>query len=280
MNAKPPQATRKSPSKPRRARRKPRTRSEGVAAPITTNGQTRQTDTAGREATADDDSIRSLIVTEPPPGPNGKKRTRPAKPNSRSKPKRTGDSGLAVSSASNPSPECGTVAVSPLPNGGPPAQVASLDPIGQFRSLSSRAQAGDQTAVRSLRDLLANQPLLVEIFGDTGRLARQSWVTLTAGRDPGAQHAMMARTEWIIDQAAGPHATPIERLLAEQIGTAWIRLSNLTINETVEAGLWDKPSGDYLLKRHDQALRQFHESIRQLEEYRRMLARVAHVQTG
>ncbi len=147
------------------------------------------------------------------------------------------------------------------------------DPLAVFRTLSQRAQAGDHAAIDELRALMVNQPKLIELFGDVGRHARQGWCNFFAGGDIGIGEAMMVKSDQVSNLFAGPGATPIERLLAEQIATAWLRLSALSLNETVDLKSWDKPAGDYLLKRHDLAMRQFYESIRQLEEYRWMIGR-------
>lgn len=143
--------------------------------------------------------------------------------------------------------------------------------------LSRRAQAGDPGALRELRALLVNETRLLDLMGDTGRLARIGWAGVVSGDDPGVREAIMLRSEQIIEMFAGSRATSIELILAEQIATAWLRLTALSVNETVEAKQWDRPAGGFLLNRHDEAMRQFYESIRQLEEYRRLVSRTAKI---
>lgn len=158
------------------------------------------------------------------------------------------------------------------------AAARPADPITAFRALSKRAQTGDQAALIDLRALMIDQPRLIELFGDVGRMARQAWVKFIAGEDFGVQNAMLLKSDQIIEMFAGSGASAIERLLAEQIATAWLRLSALTLNETVETKQWGNQTGDYLLKRHDQAMRQFYESIRQLGEYRTMIGRIVTIE--
>ena len=101
----------------------------------------------------------------------------------------------------------------------------ALDPQEQEQlgSLLVQAEQGDPAAVPEVRQALDLHPELWQRYGDLALHARQAWVDRAAGANLLLREALDRKLDALRSELVGPEASPLERLLGEQIVICWLQ---------------------------------------------------------
>src|SRR5262249_49374550 len=91
-----------------------------------------------------------------------------------------------------------------------------------FRELVARANDGDREALARLRKFLDLNPHLWERAGDLTAVAERAWIELVAGQDQLVAESVRRRLARLKADLGGPHATPLEFLLIDQVAVTWL----------------------------------------------------------
>lgn len=140
----------------------------------------------------------------------------------------------------------------------------------QLRSMVSRANDGDESALRELRPILDMVPALADDLGNLARIALSAWLDRTAGTQLGFRAALGRKAELLRDDMTQPSDGPLEALLVERITVCWLHLwyaegIYARKMETLE-GEWS----EHYQRRIDRAQRRYLQAIRTLAQVRRL----------
>jgi hypothetical protein len=107
--------------------------------------------------------------------------------------------------------------------------------------------------------------------GGFARQAEEVWAALLAGPDPAAREALGSRLREF-RAALGPVGSPLERVLCEQAGVAWLELTYLS-TRAAESLADDSTDAhrDFLTRGADRATRKLTHLVKQLLGVRRLL---------
>lgn len=94
--------------------------------------------------------------------------------------------------------------------------------LAEIQNITERAQAGDQTALPRLRELLGEFPQTGEYFGNLATQAEAIWVRLTAGTDLYMQETMLAKVATLREELTEGSANPALRLLVDRVILTWL----------------------------------------------------------
>lgn len=148
-----------------------------------------------------------------------------------------------------------------------------LDPqeLERLGPLLVRAEQGDPTALPAVREALDRLPQLWQHYGDLALHARQAWVDRAAGGNLLLREALDRKVEAVRAELAGPEASPLERLLAEQIALCWLH-SSYTDAVAARARKGEAPVNQKLaLQRQESSLRRLVTATKQLALVRKLL---------
>jgi hypothetical protein len=95
--------------------------------------------------------------------------------------------------------------------------------LERLRGILARAEQGDASALPEVRQALAQFPELWQRYGDLALHARQAWVDRAAGANLLMREALDRKLDALRGELVGPEASPLERLLGEQIVICWLQ---------------------------------------------------------
>jgi hypothetical protein len=148
-----------------------------------------------------------------------------------------------------------------------PAEVAEL------RSLMSRAQQGDESALPRLRTILDDHPEVWGFYGDLAAHAERAWISLASGCDLALAEALSRRAAALKSELTGPSPAPLERLLAERVVATWLQV-NWTDAVTARAGELSIRQAELAVKRQNAAHRRYLTALEALATVQRLLPAV------
>jgi hypothetical protein len=105
-----------------------------------------------------------------------------------------------------------------------------------FRELIARANQGERLAVERLRAFLDRNPRLWERAGDLTAVTERAWVELVAGTDQFRFESVKRRLAQLKEKLQGPAPTPLEGLLVDLVGVAWLGVHHAEIQAASPAG--------------------------------------------
>jgi len=102
---------------------------------------------------------------------------------------------------------------------------SSLEPdeLERFGPLLVQAEQGDPAALPEVRQALDLHPELWQRYGDLALHARQAWVDRAAGPNLLMRECIDRKLDALRTELVGPEASPLERLLGEQIVLCWLQ---------------------------------------------------------
>jgi hypothetical protein len=86
----------------------------------------------------------------------------------------------------------------------------------------ARANAGNETCLQGLRELLDAEPDLWREAGDLARYAEAQWVDVAAGQNAFLREAAKRHLAALKAELLGPCPTPLEELLVSQVGVTYL----------------------------------------------------------
>jgi hypothetical protein len=159
------------------------------------------------------------------------------------------------------------------------AQSGQAEALEQARKMADRlvatvnAQKPTKAQLAELRQALEDAPELVSDLGDISRQLKYKIVHSLAPQ-PGLHIAVKKQAEQIAKELGIEQASPLERLLIDQVVIAWLRWQAVewTYQNNFEQSI-TLTKGIYLEKRLTAAHRRYLQAIESLARVRRLLAR-------
>ena len=146
-------------------------------------------------------------------------------------------------------------------------KVGEPDVAQELRELVRRAEAGDTTVLPRLNEILDEYPEVWHRLGDLAGVARSAWVELLVGGDLVARESIQRRADQLREELAGPHPTPTESLLADQITTCWLEAHHASLH-LAQCADRTTAQGVYWLRRAEIAQRKYVSALKTLTTLR------------
>ena len=105
-----------------------------------------------------------------------------------------------------------------------------------FKELVARANQGERVAVDRLKAFLELNPHIWSRAGDLTAVAERGWIELIAGQDVFRTESVKRRLAELKEQLKGPSPTPLEAILVDLIGAAWLGVQHAEIQAASPAG--------------------------------------------
>ena len=102
---------------------------------------------------------------------------------------------------------------------------------------------------------------------------QQNWINLIAGRDLYLAESLHLNLDMLRADLAGPHPSALERLVVDRVLAAHLQTAYFDAYEAQRPGGQNAKLDQYLLKRQDQAQRQFLYAAKTLATIRQLAAR-------
>lgn len=100
-----------------------------------------------------------------------------------------------------------------------------------LKSLADGAKAGDAAALAKLRRMLDQHPEIWQTCGDLTKHAERAWIELLSA-DPLGAESIKRHIEKLEADLAGPHPTPVERVLVHQVVLCYLAVRHAEIAAT------------------------------------------------
>jgi hypothetical protein len=161
-----------------------------------------------------------------------------------------------------------------------PRELGDLMPV-----LIGRAMAGDLAVLPALRTFLdgfaasessggAGYRAVLEVLGgDPATRAQEALIGWAVGQDLAAGEALRRRIAQVRADLAGPDASPLERLLCENLALAWAD-AHLAAERAYRAAALTLTEADQVERRRDRAQRRLIAAIKALDLLRRVMPAV------
>jgi len=150
------------------------------------------------------------------------------------------------------------------------AQESEPTIVRELRELVQKAKAGDASVVSRIRQILDEHPVVWQHMGNVARLAQEAWVHLLAGSDPLTAESIRRKAAEMRDELSGENPTPTEKLLAENVVSAWLETEHARIALADVSGS-SLPKANYWLKRAELADKKYHAALKLLTTLRAKL---------
>lgn len=138
--------------------------------------------------------------------------------------------------------------------------------------LVRRAQAGDQSVLPQLRQLLEEQPMLWQAAGDLARQAEIQLVELAAGPDLLLREALPRQLAELRQQLAEAADGKLHHLLVERVVLCWLELHHLDLLITQLRARFGTPAQiEALERRRNYSQNRYLAAIRALANLRKLL---------
>ena len=139
----------------------------------------------------------------------------------------------------------------------------------RLTGLVDKANAGDRPALAGLRRLLDDHPEIWETVGDLAARAERAWIELIAGEDALAVESVRRQVAELKAKLNGPHATPTEQLLVDQVASCWLATKQAELAAAQDGGSIEQAA--FRLRRVESAQRRYAGATRLLATLRARL---------
>jgi hypothetical protein len=139
-------------------------------------------------------------------------------------------------------------------------------------ALVTRADRGDRTALPAVRQVFDAAPGIWDAYGDLATIAQNALVDLVAGKSALTREALQRRLASMRAELAGPHASPLEKLLVERVVACWLQSYSADLSLATALKELPPKDVDYYQRRQDRAARQYLKALVSLAQVRRLLA--------
>src|SRR5262249_17936120 len=133
----------------------------------------------------------------------------------------------------------------------------------KLEAFLARAEAGDQSVLPALREMLASDSWLVEAAGNLATQIEHTLIANAAGKSLLLKETVSRKMDKIRKELAGEKPTPLERLLVERVAFCWLALHDAELRFAQAKGL-SIPQSIYWHKRIDSAHKRYLSAIKAL----------------
>jgi hypothetical protein len=99
--------------------------------------------------------------------------------------------------------------------------------LTDLAELLKRAEAGDLSVLRALRQVLADKPELWRGYGDLAAQAEGSLIRLVAAKNLLLTESLFLKLAALKEELGGESPSPLERLLIERVTACWLQVNYL-----------------------------------------------------
>ena len=160
------------------------------------------------------------------------------------------------------------------------ADAAPVDPeearYNEMMSLIRRAENGDESAMKELRAVYDEVPVLWEQTGDMAAQALRSIARRIGGKNLVVQESIQRKCKTLRADLAGANPTPLESLLADRIVVCWLALQQAELSYSSADSL-TLDQAAFTQKRISAAHNRYLTAIRTLAQVRRLAVPVVQV---
>jgi hypothetical protein len=140
----------------------------------------------------------------------------------------------------------------------------------RLKALTEKANAGDEQALRGLRNFLDRHPETWQVVGDLSRAAEAAWLKLLAGDNTLARESVTRRLMAMKNKLAGPHPTPTEELLVNLVAVTHLAHHQAELSAASSPGGSLEQAG-FRLKRAESTQRRYERALKLLATLRALL---------
>lgn len=129
-----------------------------------------------------------------------------------------------------------------------------------------------------LRQLLKAEPAVWQHVGDLAKHVERSWIELIGGKDNLLKESVAFYVDKLKEDLAGPHATVLERLMAERLVACWLQWTYCDGLEAENPAAQGTRIAACHAKRQAEAHRRFISAATALATVKRLLPRTIEVE--
>jgi len=135
--------------------------------------------------------------------------------------------------------------------------------------LVATANAGDESALGRLRQILDSNPTVWRAVGDLGEIAKTMLIAAISGNDNLLIESLRRQVAEMEQALLDPNASPVEKLAAERVVIAWLQMRQSDIRSARPEGHSVGWAG-FWIRAQAQAARRYESAIRHLQAVQRM----------
>jgi hypothetical protein len=132
-----------------------------------------------------------------------------------------------------------------------------------------RAEAGDESSLPALRQLLDGSPALVEVLGNLAYQVEATLLGNAAGKSLAFREAATRKMTALRKELAGPDSSPLEHLLADRIALCWLAVHDAEVRFAQAKDLTIKQA-EFWQKRIDASHRRYLSAVKALATIRKL----------
>lgn len=160
----------------------------------------------------------------------------------------------------------------------PPPAPRPVTQAEAFEEMVRRANQGNETCLRGLREILDQRPEIWRNVGDVGALAERLWAELLARGNRLAEESILRKVGALKASLAGPAPTPLEDLLVDYLGVTWLAAHHAETTAAQEGG--GVELAKLRLKRAESAQKRFTGAVKTLTLVKALLPQGASMAAG
>jgi hypothetical protein len=145
-----------------------------------------------------------------------------------------------------------------------------------LRQLLKRAQGGDSSTLPAIRKMMQD-PFTADLFGNLAQQAELSFIRNAAGEDLAFREALTRKMQLLREELAGPHPTPVERLLVERVVACWLQVQDADVRYAQAQKECTFKQGEYYQLRMDRAHKRYLSALKTLALVRKLAVPVLQV---
>ena len=140
------------------------------------------------------------------------------------------------------------------------------------------ARRGRKEILPKLRQVLDEHPELVSHYGSLTLQVQENWLQLIAGKDLLLAETMRRHLDTLQSELAGPHPSPLDRLLVDRILACHVQVLYFDAMETTDPTAENMRLARYRIDRRDETHRHFLSAMKALATVRNLVARTNVIQ--
>ena len=138
-----------------------------------------------------------------------------------------------------------------------------------FEEILDLAEQGDKSVLPRVREVLDEFPDLVSDAGDLTLIAKGGMLDMLSDRNVLVREAEERYLACMVEEIAGPQPSPIERLLAEQIGICWLHVRHVEI-KYAHLKSYTLSEAEYYQRCLDRSQKRYLRAIKTLAQIRKL----------